>query len=459
LPNTKVNIPGENSYLNANLKGLLLIVLPIMLAELSGSLMNFANRIILSSYSLDSMNASLAAAAPHGIFFFTAVSITSITEIFVGRYNGSKEFSKISEYVWQMLWFSLFATVVFAVVATYAADSFIPEYYREEGIPYFKILMYFTGLMAANVALSAFYIGRGKVTLVILTVVISNVINFILDLILVFGFDSIIPALGTKGAAISSVIAYIVQFVILFLAFLNSYNRTHYHTYNYKINYDMLKQGLTTAAPGCIGNIVEMIAWAVFVYIIADTNQEYMIIYSIGSTALALFSFVTDALYKAVSTIAANLIGAQDYSNINKLSFSGIKLILYLSGLLFIPLVLKPAPFIELFIKGEEVENLGTLIKSTLVWVWAYFVFSNILWVFGGILIAARDTIFMGITNTILVLICAVLPSISCLFLHKGPPDLVWKFYVLYTIIASLVFYYRCKSKKLVSFLQSCLTR
>ena len=306
-----------------------------------------------------------------------------------------------------MLWFSLFVTVVFTVVATYAADTFIPEYYREEGAPYFKILMYFTGLMAANVALSAFYIGRGKVKLVILSVVLANVINFILDLILVFGFDPIIPALGTKGAAISSAIAYIVQFAILFLAFLNRYNRTHYHTHNYKINYSLLKQGLAAAAPGCIGNIVEMIAWAVFVYIIADTNQEYMIIYSIGSTALVLFSFVTDALYKDVSTITANLIGAQDYSNISKLSISGIKLIICLSGLLSIPLVIKPDFFIELFIKGEEVKSLGALIKSTLIWVWIYFVFNNILWVFGGILIAARDTIFMGVTNTILVLACA----------------------------------------------------
>lgn len=110
-----------------------------------------------------------------------------------------------------------------------------------------------------------------------------------------------------------------------------------------------------------------MIAWAVFVYIIAGTSQKYMIIYSIGSTALALFSFITDALYKAVSTIAANLIGAQDYSNINKLSFSGIKLIIYLSGLLFIPLVLRHDFFIELFIRGEELKSLGIPIKSALV--------------------------------------------------------------------------------------------
>ena len=450
MTNIKINISKQNTYLNASLKGLVLIVLPIMLAELSGSLMNFANRIILSNYSLNAMNASLAASSPHGVFFFFAISITSITEIFVGRYNGAKEFSKIAEYVWQMLWFSLFITILFVVIALCSTSAFIPEYYREEGAPYFKILMYFTGLMAANVALSGFYIGRGKLILVIFTVIIANVINFILDLILVFGFDPFIPPLGTKGAAISSVIAYIVQFVILFSSFLSTSNRRLYHTYNYKFNYKLLKEGLTTAAPGCIGNIVEMIAWAVFVYIIANTSHEYMIIYSIGNTALILFSFVTDALYKAVSTITANLIGANDHANINKLSWSGIKLIFYLAVLMFIPLVLQPDFFIKLFQRGEEVEILKELIKSTLVWVWIYFVFSNILWVFGGILIAARDTIFMGLTNTILVLICAVVPSIYCLVVQKGAPDMVWKFYVLYAVVTSLVFFYRCKSKKLV---------
>lgn len=446
----KPNVPIQNTDLHHNLKGLMLIVLPIMLSELSGSLMSFANRVILANYSLEAMNACLTASGPHGVFFFTAISITSITEIFVGRCNGAKEFTKISEYVWQMLWFSVLMTGLFISIAAYGADIFIPAYYREEGAPYFKILMYFTGLMSANVALSAFYIGRGKVTLVIVSVVAANVVNFIFDLILVLGFIPIIPALGTKGAALASAIAHIIQFLILFSAFLNHYNRTNYHTHNYKINFGLLKQVLITAAPGSIGNIIEMIAWAVFVYIIAVTNSEYMVIYSIGSAVLALFSFINDALYKAVSTIAANLIGAQNYAGISKLTFSGIKLIIYLSGLLFIPLVLKPDFLIGLFIKGEMVKDLDISIKATLFWIWIYFVFGNILWAFGGILIASKDTMFLGIANTLLVLICAVIPSIACLILQVGSPDLVWRFYALYAIITSLIFYLRCKSKKLI---------
>lgn len=443
----KINTSMQHINLSSNFKGLLLIAIPIMFAELSGSLMNFANRVILSNYSLEAMNASLAASSPHGVFFYTAISITSITEIFVARYNGAKEFTKISEYVWQMLWFSIFVTVVCLVIAAYTADIFIPAYYRREGRPYFKILMYFTGLMSANAALSAFYIGRGKVKLVILTIVFANIVNLILDLILIFGFAPIIPALGTKGAAISLVLANIMQFIILFSVFLNRYNRTYYHTHNYKINFPLLKEGLITAAPGCIGNVIEMIAWAFFVYIIASTNIEHMVIYSIGNTVLTLFSFIIDALYKAVSTIAANLIGAQNYSNINILLFSAIKLIICLSSLLFIPLVIKPDFFIELFIKAEDVKNFDTLVRTTLFWVWVYFIFGNILWVLGGILIAAKDTIFVALTNTILVWICAVIPSISCLLLQKGQPDLVWRFYVLYMVITSLVFYFRYKSK------------
>lgn len=148
-----------------------------------------------------------------------------------------------------------------------------------------------------------------------------------------------------------------------------------------------------------------------------------------------------------MSTITANLIGAQNYKHINKLLFSAIKLIICLSGLLFIPLVLKPDFFIQLFIKGEDVKSLDILIKATLFWGWVYFIFDNILWVFGGILIAAKDTMFIGLTNTILVWICAIIPSISCLILQKGSPDLVWRFYVLYAIITSLLFYLRYKNK------------
>lgn len=48
-------------------------------SQLSGSLINSANRVILSKYSLEVMNTSLAASSPQGVFFYTAGIVISST--------------------------------------------------------------------------------------------------------------------------------------------------------------------------------------------------------------------------------------------------------------------------------------------------------------------------------------------------------------------------------------------
>ncbi len=433
----------QNNNLDTNIKSLLKLCLPIMLAELSSSIMHFTNRVILANYSLEAMNSSLAATTPYNVFYFSVISIVSITEIFVGRYNGSRQFAKIGAYVWQMLWFSLFVSMVLAALALCFADKFIPVHYHQFSIPYFQVLMSSIGIAAANVALGAFYIGRGKIKMVIFSVVLANVSNIALDIILVFGVTGMISPLGVQGAAISLVIANSLQFSILFTGFLKTSNRKNYHTYDYSFKFSLLKKGLIVAIPGCLASILEMAAWAVFVYIAASVNRKYMLVYSIGDSVFALFSFIIDGLYKGISTTAANVIGSERYQELNKLLFSSIKLIACLAALLFIVLIFKHEFFSDLFIKEPEALVFKPLIKNMLFWIWLYFTFGSLLWVLNGMLIAANDIVFISVVNIGAVCICAILPSTICVFWHIGEVYSVWQFYVLYSVITAAIFYLR----------------
>ena len=47
------------------------------------------------------------------VFIYGGIGIASIAEVFVGQFNGAKEYLKVASLVWQMIWFSLATSVIF----------------------------------------------------------------------------------------------------------------------------------------------------------------------------------------------------------------------------------------------------------------------------------------------------------------------------------------------------------
>ena len=81
--------------------------------------MFFTDRWILSMYSLHSMNAAIVVTSIVSIFQFAPLAVTSISEVFVGQYNGAGRYKEIGRPVWQMLWLCFFWDPLSANVLKY----------------------------------------------------------------------------------------------------------------------------------------------------------------------------------------------------------------------------------------------------------------------------------------------------------------------------------------------------
>lgn len=84
--------------------------------------------------------------------------------------------------------------------------------------------------MPAFMALSAFFIGQGKVKLIMIVSLVGNLVNMLLDYLLIFGVEGYWSPLGAVGAAWATASAQMLQIAILFMIFLNRNYRTHYGT-------------------------------------------------------------------------------------------------------------------------------------------------------------------------------------------------------------------------------------
>src|SRR5437016_14456039 len=103
------NYQNLTKYPAGSFRELCSLSLPLMLMVFSTYPMIFGDRLIVSMYSLEAMNAVGMVSIIIGVFYFGFTSLALIAEVFVGQYNGSKQYEMIGPSVWQLAWMSLFS--------------------------------------------------------------------------------------------------------------------------------------------------------------------------------------------------------------------------------------------------------------------------------------------------------------------------------------------------------------
>lgn len=430
-------------------KALCVLAFPLMLSSLSGTLLLFIDRLVLSHYSTDAMNAVASASLIFAILQFTSVSIASIAEIFVGQFNGAKQYHQLAKPVWQMIWFSLMTIVPFFMVGLFGCDLLLPIEMSEHGKPFLSTMMFFGPLFPLNAALASFFIGQGKVKLVTLAILATSIVNFILLFVLIFGFLGI-PALGTLGAAWATGIAQFFGLFVLIYAFLNQENRQKYKTNQWQFDSILFKQCLKIGLPNAIGHMIAIVAWALVMILLAKISMDHITIFTISQGIWQFFAFITDGIQKAVSTLCANFIGANKKKMLNHILQSGIRLHLIISLFLLFPLVFFPEFLIQAFLSNDvHITNnkLFTTAITSCQLLWLSLLFDGIVWVISGILTAAGDTRFIMIMNAVNSWIFGIVPFYILMVYFDSPPIVSIHIIIAFSLFNMMSFILRFRDK------------
>jgi MATE family multidrug resistance protein len=273
--------------------------------------MYFVNRVILAGYSADAMYAAVVCGNFVSIASWFFVGVASASEIFVGQLNGDGQYDKLSVPVWQMVYMSLFTTIIFVPLAYFSEYiNFLPEYAVEHGMIYQKTLLYFGFLPSLVAGLSAFFIGQGKAKTVTFVILSGNALNAVLAYTLVYSFDQ-----GTYGTAVATVISEFLQVIALGFIFLSERNRRVFFTWK-KRNFDknMFINCFRVGLPISVGHFLTILAWYFVTMIAGYSSRTIGIAYGIGVSLFVLVSFCTEGFSKAIIAIASNLIGSQDFT-------------------------------------------------------------------------------------------------------------------------------------------------
>ena len=437
---------------------LLKISFPLMLSSLSYVLMLFFDRLLLARYSINALNAVVVSGTFSWILIEPFRILAGMVEVFVAQYNGANKKQKIARPVWQAIWFSL-GFSLFCLICAFWVLPFIFNDPMEKTYSFLLLIFSFAPILVS--ALSAFYIGRGYTLLIVLLSFVGNIINLILDIILIFGIDGLVPAMGVKGAAIATNIGFLTQLLILSVLFLSKKNRRCYNTSNFRIDFSLLKRCLQVGSPIAFNVFVEIMAIYLFYKMMSSISIQHITVASIWHTVIVMFYFVGEGMNQGVSIVAGNFIGAKQYCLISRIIKSGLKIYSIPLILIVLLLVFYPDFFINLFLKSGDkivykgimlsVENISSDIRSSLKWCFILECFVlALIWIrmlIGGILNAAGDTLFQLLVESFLIIFCFLLPVYLLVLKTSAKVEIVSLILVIESFLAACIFYYRYRKK------------
>ncbi len=437
-------------YEEGSFSELLSIAVPLMITSFSMMLMLFVDRLLLAHYSTEALNAAVNASICGWTVLFGWIVLASITEVFVAQYHGSKQFDRIGEPVWQMLWLSLASFLFFIPMTLWGGNLIfgsLPENEMER--IYIGWMLLFGPTIAAYSALSGFFVGQGKTKLVTLLAIFANILNGFLDICLIFGIEGYISPMGIEGAAIATSIGSLFQMAVLLYFFLKKENREKYGTKNYKFNKTAFWQCFKIGSPGAVFALVEIMGWAVFFNMMTQIGPDHITTAGICQSLFLLLLFFAEGISKASTAIAGNLIGAKRTWLISNLLKSGIRahfIFLCLSLLIFT--LFRPI-FINQFLPNatpEYISQIENTLTNCLYVTLLYLFFEGTRWMLSGILTAAGDTTFLLLAGSLSVWIFLVAPVYFFVVQPKASVELAMYFWVFFSIGAIAIYYLRYSS-------------
>ncbi len=378
----------------------LVIALPLIVSTMSFSVMHFCDRMFLAWYSTAALGASVSAGALMWTLFSLPMGIASYATTFVAQYHGAGRPERIGRIVWQALRIGLYCIPIFLAIALMARQIFTWAGHSAELIVheavYFQTLAFGAGAVVLAAAQNAFFIGRGKTRIIMVTDVLAALLNIILDGWLIFGGLGL-PAMGIAGAGIATSISMWFKVVVYGWAMAaNPKHRVYQLRKGRCWDGPLTRRLFHFGAPNGLQFLLEGGAITIFVLLIGKIGAT-----SAAATAVAfsvnMVAFVPVwGLAMAVTAMVGQRIGARQPELAAKASWTSLFLGLAYCSIFAIAYVAVPDWFLMAHASvGDGLADIHGLIIVLLRFVAAYCLFDAVQLVFVSAIKGAGDTMFV----------------------------------------------------------------
>lgn len=297
---------------------ILFFTVPMLIGNIAQQLYNTVDSVVVGNYVGDNALAAVGSAGPIlNLLIVLFIGISVGAGIMVSQYFGAKKREELSSTIGNCLVLTALASVFVMIVATLAARPLLqllntPDSIIDWCTSYLRILFLGVAGLAFYNILSGILRGLGDSVSALLYLVISCILNIILDLVFVIYFH-----MGVSGVALATIIAQAVSAVLCYIKLSRMTE-----VFDLKASYMKLHKKHSTAIIrlGLPSGITQAIMSMAMIVVQSLTNSygemfiaaNVMVMRVDGFAMLPNFSFGT-----AMTTYTGQNVGAQRYDNVH----------------------------------------------------------------------------------------------------------------------------------------------
>lgn len=355
--------------INLSNKEVLTMAFPTMLEMLFTTMTSIIDSKMVSILGTKAISAIAVTNQPRLFIFSIFFAINTVISTLVATYLGKKDRVKANSFFITSIKLIVVGSIVFGLLSILFARTILEicsgqKDTMEMSITYFRIIM---GGMIFNhlyMGINAVLRGCGNTKVTFTSSVVSCVINIFLNYCLIGG-NLNFPALGIKGAAISTVVGTIFAsiFCLMYLYKANTFISIKFCIKNkikstksiFKEFYEMWKHVLRE-------NLLTRGGMLIISSFNARAGSDAMAIYTIGNYLLNIIYAVGSGLQTASVALIGRSNGEGRKDLIKEYQKTILRLGLIISVLLSILFIVFAKPYFKLFSNDPEFIQIGTYV-------------------------------------------------------------------------------------------------
>ncbi|RPH32993.1 MAG: MATE family efflux transporter [Bacteroidales bacterium] len=350
----------EVDYTSISLrKALILLSIPMVLEMSMESIFTIVDIYFVSKLGSDATSivglteSLLTLIYAFGIGF--AISATAI----VSRRIGEKEPRKAANAAFQGILVAGVVSLLISAIGILFSDSLLRVMgASDEAITnhggYTKLMLGGNMTIMFLFILNGIYRGAGDAAIALRVLIISNLINIILDPMLIFGIGPF-PELGVTGAAVATNIGRGIGVTIQLYTLFSGSSRIRLFLKDLKPDLSQIVSYLKLSSAGIFQLIIGTTSWVAMVRIISEFGSVAVAGYTIGIRVIIFAILPSSGLSNAAATLVGQNLGAGKPKQAERSVWStGIANSIFL-GIIGLVLVIWPESVIRLLVQQADV--------------------------------------------------------------------------------------------------------
>ena len=326
------------------------LAIPALISGVSEPILSLTDAAIVGNIEVNSTE-SLAAVGIVTTFLSMLIWVLGQTRSaissLVSQYLGANNLEAIKSLPAQAI-FLITSLSVLIILTTYPFATSIFKLYNashlilDYSVDYYKIRVFGFPFTLFTIAVFGTFRGLQNTYHPMLIAIVGTIVNIVLDIVLVYGIEGLIPAMNIKGAAYASVIAQLI------MAVLSIYYLLRKTEISLKPTFPFNKE-IKTFILMILNLFVRTLALNVTLYYASafstSYGKEYIAAYTIAINLWFLGAFIVDGYSSAGNILSGKLYGQKNYKSLVQLSNKLIKYGIFLGitiaiigGLLYYPI-------------------------------------------------------------------------------------------------------------------------